>query len=343
MTYEEVLQKAAEVLKPKCRVCPECNGVACRGEVPGVGAIGDGSAFTLCRDYLSRIRLQMDAVHPHFDADTSLEMFGIQLAGPVMVAPIGGMPFNYTNVLTETEYCEAVVFGAKEAGIIAFTGDGPLDDYFPSTLPVIASAGGLGIPTIKPWAKEKLFDRIDDISKIDCPAFAMDIDSAALVNLKLQGKPAFAKSEEEIREIVEAAQCPFIVKGVMTPESALRCARAGAYAIVVSSHGGRIMQDTLPPVSVLSEIKDAVGDQMKIIVDGGIRSGSDVFKCLALGADAVLIGRPYAIAAHGGGAEGVALYTEKILQELKEVMLMTDSPTLSDITKDKIRFYPVVG
>ena len=340
MTYEEVLQKATEVLKPKCRVCKECNGIACRGEIPGVGAAGDASSFTLCRDYFSKIRLHMDAVHEHFEADTSLELFGCTFVGPVMVAPIGGMPFNYTNVLTETEYCEAVVFGANEAGIIAFTGDGPLDDYFPSTLPVINAAEGRGIPTIKPWGKEKLFDRIKDISATNCPAFAMDIDSAALVNLKLQGKPAYAKSEEEIREIVQEAGRPFIVKGVMTAESALRCARAGAYAIVVSNHGGRIMQDALPPISVLREIKDAVGDQMKVLVDGGIRSGSDVFKCLALGADAVLIGRPYAIAAHGGGAEGVALYTEKILQELKETMLMTDCPRLADITQDKIRMYP---
>ncbi len=340
MTYEEVLKKAAEVLKPKCRVCRDCNGIACRGEIPGVGAAGDGSSFTLCREYLSKIRLHMDAVHEHFEADSTIELFGCSLAGPVMVAPIGGMSFNYTNYLSETEYCEAVVFGAKQAGIIAFTGDGPNDEYFPSTLPVIAAADGLAVPTIKPWAKEKLFDRIADIRKTSCPAFAMDIDSAALVNLKLQGKPAFAKSEAEIKEIVEASGKPFIVKGVMTPESALRCMRAGAYGIVVSTHGGRIMQDTLPPVSVLSEIREVVGDRMKVFVDGGIRSGADVFKCLALGADAVLIGRPYAIAAHGGGAEGVVLYTEKILQELKEVMLMTDCRTLSEITKEKIRKYP---
>ena len=339
MNYDDVLKKAAEVLAPKCRVCKDCNGLACRGEIPGVGAAGNGSSFTLCREYLSKIRIQMDAVHEHFEADPSIELFGCRLAGPFMVAPIGGMSFNYTNYLSEVEYSEAVVFGARQAGIIAFTGDGPQDDYFPSTLPVIAEADGMAIPTIKPWAREKLMSRIADVRSSGCPAFAMDIDSAALINLKLQGKPSYAKSEEEIREIVEVSEKPFIVKGVMTPESALRCARAGAYGIDVSNHGGRVMQDALPPVSVVSEIRaalDAAGSDMKLFVDGGIRSGADVFKCLALGADAVLIGRPYAIAAHGGGAEGVRLYTEKILQELKEVMLMTGCRTLAEITEDKI-------
>ena len=336
MTYEDVLKKAREVMAPKCRVCKDCNGIACRGEIPGTGAAGNGSGFTLCREYLAKVRIHMDAVHEHFEADPSVELFGRRFAGPVMVAPIGGMSFNYTNYLSETEYSEAVVFGAKQAGIIAFTGDGPNDDYFPSTLPVIAAADGMGIPTIKPWAKEKLMERIADIRASRCPAFAMDIDSAALVNLKLQGKAVYTKSEDEIREIVEASGRPFIVKGVMTPESAVRCVRAGAYGIVVSTHGGRIMQDTLPPVSVLADIRDAVGDRMKVFVDGGIRSGADVFKCLALGADAVLIGRPYAIAAHGGGAEGVRIYTEKILQELKEVMLMTNCRTPAEITREKI-------
>jgi len=89
--------------------------------------------------------------------------------------------------------------------------------------------------------------------------------------------------------------------------------------------------------TMLPEIRAAVGDRLKIFVDGGVRSGADVFKCLALGADAVLIGRPYVIAAHGGGTEGVELYTRRIMAELREAMMMTDCRTLSDITEKKIR------
>ena len=80
-----------------------------------------------------------------------------------------------------------------------------------------------------------------------------------------------------------------------------------------------------------------MGDRVKIFVDGGIRTGGDVYKCLALGADAVLIGRPVCHAAIGGGAEGVAMYFEKIKGELHDNMLITGCNTLADITADKIR------
>ena len=337
MTYQEVLENARKVLQPKCRVCPECNGIACRGEVPGVGAIGTGAAFTECREYLKKIKIHMDAVHEEYDMDTSIELFGRKFSQPFSIAPIGGMPFNYTNYLTETEYSEMTVMGAREDGIFAFTGDGPLDDYFPSTLGAIKAANGVAVSTIKPWDREKVMGRIADLDKIGCMAFAMDIDSAALVNLKLKGKPAYPKSVSELREFAQATKMPFIVKGIMTAKSAEKCAAAGAYGIVVSNHGGRIMEDFPAPCSMLNEIRKAMGTSLKIFVDGGIRSGADVFKCLALGADAVLIGRPYAIVAHGGRKEGIRLYTQKIAQELQGVMRMTDCKTLQDITGEKIR------
>lgn len=337
MTYQEVLENARKVLQPKCRVCPECNGVACKGEVPGVGAVGSGAGFTECRAYLKSIKLHMDAVHEDYEVDPSLELFGRRFAYPFYIAPIGGMPFNYTDYLTETEYAEMTVTGACEDGIFAFTGDGPLDDYFPSTLPAIKAAKGVAVSTVKPWDREKVLGRIADLEKVGCMAFAMDIDSAALVNLKLKGKPAYTKSVDELRAFVQATEMPFIVKGIMTPASAMKCAKAGAYGIVVSNHGGRIMEDFPAPCSMVHEIRAAVGDSLKIFVDGGIRSGADVFKCLALGADAVLIGRPYTIAAHGGRKEGIRLYTQKIGQELREIMRMTGCRTLQDITPDKIR------
>lgn len=338
MDYNEVLENARKVLAPKCRVCKECNGVACKGEIPGVGGKGDGRSFTVCRDFFKSVKINMDAVHAAYEPDPSIELFGRTFASPFFVAPIGGMPFNYTNYLTETEYSQAVVNGARDCNTFAFTGDGPLDDYFPSTIPVIKEAEGVAVSTIKPWDNEKVIRQVRMLEEAGCMAFAMDVDSAALVNLKLMGKPVNPKSSEELKEIAQCTKMPFIVKGVMTAESALRCKEAGAYGVVVSSHGGRILEDTACPASLLPEIRKACGKDFKIFVDGGIRSGGDVFKCLALGADAVLIGRPYAVAAHGGKREGVALYTKKIMSELVECMLMSDCRTLKDITEDKIRF-----
>ena len=153
-------------------------------------------------------------------------------------------------------------------------------------------------------------------------------------------KPIVEKSQEDLRDIVSYTKLPFVAKGIMTVENAIQAAEAGVYGIIVSNHGGRVLEDGLSTAEVLPEIKKAVGDSMKVFVDGGVRTGSDVFKMIALGADAVLIGRPYAIAAYGGGAEGVKIYTQKVIKELKETMLMTGCYTIKDITREKIVIVP---
>ena len=117
----------------------------------------------------------------------------------------------------------------------------------------------------------------------------------------------------------------------------MKCAEAGIDGIVVSNHGGRVIDQTPATIEVLPDIKSVVRDKVKIFIDGGFRTGADVFKALALGADAVLIGRPYVVAACGGGREGVTLYTRKIISELKGTMKMTGCANLKDITADKVR------
>jgi len=88
---------------------------------------------------------------------------------------------------------------------------------------------------------------------------------------------------------------------------------------------------------VLPEIADAVGDRVKILVDGGIRSGTDIFRALALGADAVMICRPFLISYYGGGTEGIVAYVEKLRAELTDAMYMCGARSLGDITRDMVR------
>lgn len=168
-------------------------------------------------------------------------------------------------------------------------------------------------------------------------AVAMDIDAAGLPFLKNLTPPAGSKSVEELQEIVREAKVPFILKGIMTVKGALKAKEAGAAAIVVSNHGGRVLDQCPATAEVLADIVDAVGKDMKIFVDGGIRSGVDIFKALALGADAVLIGRPYVTAVYGGAGEGVAAYTEKLASELKDTMAMCGAHSLEDISRDMVR------
>ena len=114
---------------------------------------------------------------------------------------------------------------------------------------------------------------------------------------------------------------------------------AGASAIVVSNHGGRVLDQCPATAEVLPAIVDAVGDKMTILVDGGIRTGMDVFKALALGADAVLIARPFVNMVYGGGAEGVKIYVEKLKAELADTMAMCGAHCLADINRSMIYGY----
>ena len=196
--------------------------------------------------------------------------------------------------------------------------------------------GGVGIPTIKPWNKEAVFEKLDYLREKGTFAAAMDVDGAGLPCLKAMNPNAGSKSVEEMAEIIRNAGIPFVIKGVMTPAGALKAAEAGAAGIVVSNHGGRVQGGTPSTAEVLPAIAEAVKGKLTILVDGGIRSGVDVFRAIALGADGVLIGRPILNMIYGGGAEGFKVYMDKIAEELRSTMTMCGTPALKDITRDKV-------
>lgn len=336
MEYKEMLENAKQILAPRCRVCKVCNGVACRGEVPGSGGKGTGESFVRAYEKLSEIKIHMDTIYENRGQNTSAVLFGKKFAAPIFAAPISGMASNYTGHFDETSFNDHLVNGMLEAGCAAFTGDGVSTDFFDGPLTVVKKAEGMAIPTIKPWDRDTVFEKMKKAQVAGAFAVAMDIDSAGLPLLAMAGKPGAAKSAAELAEIKRALSVPFIVKGIMTVAGAKKALEAGADAIVVSNHGGRVMDHGMAPVEALPGIKKAVGGRMAILIDGAIRTGVDVFKVLALGADGVLIGRPYVTAVHGGEMEGVLLYTNKLIGELKDTMKMTGCARLADITADKI-------
>ena len=118
----------------------------------------------------------------------------------------------------------------------------------------------------------------------------------------------------------------------------MKALEAGASGIVVSNHGGRVLDQCPATAEVLAEIVDAVDGRMKIFVDGGLRHGVDIFKALALGADAVLVCRPFVSAVYGGGAEGVHALVRKLGAELADTMEMCGAASLRDISRDMIRY-----
>ena len=111
---------------------------------------------------------------------------------------------------------------------------------------------------------------------------------------------------------------------------------AGAKGLVLSNRGGRVRENLPPGYYILEAIRKEVGENAIIIADGGIRSGEDVFKALALGAHLVLIGRPIFISAAGSGSDGVAFYLNRIREELRTTMLLAGAKTVSEIESSMI-------
>ena len=329
MNYQEILENARTCMGPYCKACPVCNGKACTSQMPGPGAKGTGTVAIRNYEKWQDICVNMDTICENGKADTSFEIFGRTYKAPIFAAPIGAMKLHYGDKYDDLEYNNILVPACADAGIAAFTGDGVNAAVMQGATEAIRAKDGKGIPTVKPW---------DELIKASGSfAVAMDIDAAGLPFLKNLTPPAGSKTTEELAEIVKAAGVPFILKGIMTVKGALKAKEAGASAIVVSNHGGRVLDQCPATAEVLEEIVQAVGKDMKIFVDGGLRSGVDIFKALALGADAVLIGRPYVTAVYGGGAEGVATYTEKLTTELADTMTMCGAHNLSEISREMVR------
>ena len=337
MNYQEILENARTCMGPYCKACPVCNGKACTSQMPGPGAKGTGTVAIRNYEKWQDFCVNMDTICENGKADTSFEIFGRTYKAPIFAAPIGAMKLHYGDKYDDLEYNNILVPACADAGIAAFTGDGVNAAVMQGATEAIRAKDGKGIPTVKPWDVNTLQEKLELIKASGSFAVAMDIDAAGLPFLKNLTPPAGSKTTEELAEIVKAAGVPFILKGIMTVKGALKAKEAGASAIVVSNHGGRVLDQCPATAEVLEEIVQAVGKDMKIFVDGGLRSGVDIFKALALGADAVLIGRPYVTAVYGGGAEGVATYTEKLITELADTMTMCGAHNLSEISREMVR------
>ncbi len=338
MQLSEVYKNAKEAFGGSCFVCPECNGVACRGKTPGCGAKGLGGGFTAAYNFLQSVEINMDNIYDGDSYDTTFEFLGDKFSAPLAVAPMAALKSHYSDAISENEYLKAISDGCAEANILPFYGDGVNIKFFTDPLKYIKEQNAVGVPTTKPWADDEIQQRVSEAKKAGVKAIAMDIDAAGLIHLAASGHPVYARGVERLSALIKEVELPFIIKGIMTANAAKKAKEAGAFGILVSNHGGRVLDSSGAPAKRLPEIRAAVGDDYLVLVDGAIRSGVSLFKVLALGASAALIGRPFVTAAYGGGSEGVALYANKIKSELIETMAMTGALKLSDITADKIRF-----
>ena len=259
-------------------------------------------------------------------ADTSVEFFGEKFSSPVMTPAFSHLKeFNGRELTGLEEYSIA----AKNLNILNFVGMME-NDMFKR----IADTGAKTVRIVKPYGdNEKVRDQMKFAEDFGAFGIGMDIDHI-FGNDGLDvviGEQMAVQTSDMIRSYIESTKLPFVIKGVLSEEEAVKCADLGAKAIIVSHHHGRLPY-AVPPMMVLPSIKKALeGRDVKIIVDCGIASGSDAYKCLALGADAAAVGRSMLPSLEEGGVEGVSRFIKGVNDELRFVMSCTGFSHVADI------------
>jgi 4-hydroxymandelate oxidase len=334
LTYDEVMKVAREKLYPRCRVCPECDGWACSGEVPGFGGVGSGASFRANLESLAKLQLHLRTFHDVKKPDLTFPLWGEKLSMPILSAATGGTTYNMGGKLTEDEYINAILGGCLAAGSLGMAADGIQDplNVYEGRLKAVSAHQGKAIAIIKPRLQSEILDRIRLVEAAGALAVGVDIDSAGRAAMALPGQTVEPKTPAQLRELIKATKLPFILKGIMTPDEAEMALQSGAAAIVVSNHGGRVLDHTPGVAAVLPAVARKVKGKMVVLADGGIRYGADVLKLLALGADAVLLGRPLIRGAFGGGKDGVALLLNKMKTELIVSMTLTGTASVQNVS-----------
>lgn len=282
----------------------------------------------ITREYFNSVMIStkyLDCVIP----STKTEIFGKTFATPVTTAALSHLHSVCENGLTE------FAIGAKKADALHMVGMCEEDE-----LEDILDAYKDTVKIIKPHMDDEvIYKKIEHAVSKGAIAVGMDIDHAIGSGGDYDnvfGLPMRTKTTKQLEEYIKFAKVPFVVKGVLSASDAEKCIEAGAKAIVVSHHHG-MMKSMTPPLLMLPEIVKAVDGQATVFVDCGFESGMDVFKALALGADAVCVGRAL-MEPLKKGSDGVSARINEITAELKTVMARTGAGNINEIDPSVLRF-----
>ena len=292
---------------------------------------------------------------------TATDVLGSRVATPILVAPVA------MNAIAHPEGEAATARAAGRAGTVMVLSMG-------SSLPVESVTPAAGGPV---WfqlyvGKDRALttEVVRRAEEAGCGALVLTVD-APLVGGRIRelrggfevlpewfaeghtptyGLSAFVASDrgatelwdptlswEDVAWLHEVSSLPIVLKGILRADDAARAAAEGVAGVVVSNHGGRQLDSTPPALEVLPEIHDAVGDRIEVFVDGGIRRGSDVLKALALGARAVLVGRPIVWGLAVAGSEGVESILGLLTDELELAMGLCGASNVEQISRDLLR------
>lgn len=305
------------------------------------------------------LRLRPHVLRDITKVDLSTTLLGTPVATPIMVAPTG------RHKLFNKEGERATARGAAAAGcayVVASNSNVTVEDiaserrdapqwfqlyYWPNKNEVealidrLAAAGFTAlvltvdapVPGWSPRAAREQHEPSPDILNINMPGSPM---ARTAYHPDFVGKVLYPATWRELEWLVKRSPMPVMVKGVLRADDAVRAAEHGARAVIVSNHGGRHLDTTVTTAAVIGEIASALAGKAEVYVDSGIRRGTDIFKALALGARAVLIGRPVIWGLAVNGAEGVAAVLNHFRDELIRTMQLSGCASLGDITHDLV-------
>jgi 4-hydroxymandelate oxidase len=291
--------------------------------------------------------------------DTSVTVLGQKLATPIMVAPTGRHKlFNHEGEAATARGAAA----ADVAYVLASNSNVTIEAvaaerrnapqwfqlyYWPNHDEVEALIDRLAaarftalVLTVdapvagwSPRAAREQHEPSPDILNINMPGSPMARTS---YHPDFAGKVLFPATWRELEWLVKRSPVPVLVKGVLRADDAVACAEHGARAVIVSNHGGRHLDTTVTTAVAVGEIAAALSGKAEVYVDGGIRRGTDILKALALGASAVLVGRPVIWGLTVHGADGVRDVLEHLRVELVRAMQLSGTASLKDITRDLV-------
>lgn len=282
-------------------------------------------ANRITREYLDRILIEerlLDADEP----DISMELFGKKFSTPIMTPAFSHLPVYAEGRLRgDIEYSQAMtnLNACNWIGMCENPTYGELAEAHPGTIRIA-----------KPSAtRDRLYDQLNYAKSHGALAVGIDIDHTFGSDGKYDivcDELMIRQTKNDLEEYVKAMGIPFIVKGVLSVQDAVKCAEAGVKGIVVSHHHGRL-PFAIPPLMVLPEIAKEVGGHVKIFVDCHMDTGADAYKALALGADAVSVGRAFLPALEKDGVKGVEDYITAMNKELAYIMAFTACKKLDEI------------
>lgn len=268
------------------------------------------------------------------NADTKTTLFGEAFSSPVLTPAFSHLG-NYGG--RELTGLEEYSLAAKECNILNFCGMME-NDMFKK----IVDTGAKTVRIVKPYADNgKVRDQLKFAEEAGAFGVGMDIDhifGTTGYDIVI-GEEMSYQTTEMLCSYVESTKLPFIVKGVLSVADAVKCAEIGVSGIIVSHHHGRLPY-AVPPMMILPKIREALeGSKVTIMVDCGIASGTDVYKALALGADAAAVGRSMLPMLEKQGTQGVVKFIHDVENELRFAMSSTGASAVSDIDDTALHFW----